>query len=482
MSKAAGKVTTDSPRLTDAELPQTPRDKNPGQGNGTQRITLAQRPRTGMAKGLEMAFINDSVKNTPVRFPDSPVDTDTNGTSAMPGNLQADHPPSLSTDRLREGAPKRNKAVSSPYLHRLPDPNRPAPMPPGKVPPLKIPVPSSDTPLPSPAKSSSARKVERAISEKFTPVKKTLAELFSPSSEEDFNLDGVEWGETFSEIEGPTTAQKLHPPLARSPLAEVSHKRKPEYEIGGDKKRVRFSPLSETPGFANSVPIAVPERQSLSSNLSEIDHLSKELAKSPIKKQYTGARTGAATQANGPAMREELQSPIHVNVPKQVPKNVQRKGSTDKAAFPFPPTELAKHAIEARLLGKPWISKASGDSVAGHLQKRLEKLMKANPGKINQNVYMYLQQLFGLLPAGAKEEDKTFQCALEQALANLGLSFGQWSDIEKFHQDFDKLDISAHPEAGAEFKEQLGKIIDTKNRLRAAQAPANEKASKGNDD
>lgn len=135
------------------------------------------------------------------------------------------------------------------------------------------------------------------------------------------------------------------------------------------------------------------------------------------------------------------------------------------STLPFPPTDLAKHAIESRQQGKPWIGKASGNSIAGRLQETLEKLFKANAKQITPEVYMHLQQLFGLLPAGATEEETTFTYALKQSVVNLGLNDTEWRAIETLHQNFDELDLSSDGKSYAEFKSQLGKIITSKNEL-----------------
>jgi hypothetical protein len=86
-----------------------------------------------------------------------------------------------------------------------------------------------------------------------------------------------------------------------------------------------------------------------------------------------------------------------------------------------------------------------------------------------------------LLPAGAATEDRTFRYTLEQSVVNLGLSVGEWNDIEKLHQQFDLLDVRAFPEDGAAFRKQLGRIIETKTKLLAGKEPLREKSATGSD-
>ena len=110
---------------------------------------------------------------------------------------------------------------------------------------------------------------------------------------------------------------------------------------------------------------------------------------------------------------------------------------------------------------------ASGTSIAGQLQKTLEKLWMANPKEITKDLYVLFRELFALLPAGAREDDKIFSCALKQTVVNVGLNEDQWRAIETLYKDFDKLELKPISESifFDEFKSQLGKIIDTKNEL-----------------
>lgn len=365
-------------------------------------------------------------------------------------------------------------AILSSSKKPLPAPSRPAPVPVRKVPPLPLAAADTDSPPPSPTKLSSPRKATRAISEKFSSVKKNVEGMSSPRSDMREIFDGMIW-EEFSEIDNDAYGRPSQPPLARSPFSEPSLKRKPESELKRDNKKVRFNDDKDKKIPTRIQPVPAPELIPSSSNLSEIDRLSRQLAQSPTTFAYGGGEGQAVGQSLRQESRAEFMSPIHLNLPSTKPAESQPLHDSSKVIFPFAPNALARHAIDSRLQGKPWISKATGDSVAGNLQRFLENLMKANSKKINSSVYLCLQQLFGLLPAGATEQDKTFDLVLEQSLTSLGLTHTQWNDVEKLYREFDQLDSSGNPKAGAEFKTVLGKLIDIKNKL------LSEKASKDSD-
>lgn len=254
----------------------------------------------------------------------------------------------------------------------------------------------------SPAKSLSPRKLGSSVSN-------SSKELNLPKADLKRFFEEVEWTE-LDPMDYDSTTQHPQPPLVKSPISELSKKRKSEVDMGAERKKIRSS------------------QSTLAMSTSSSDAMQSRLPTSPIK-------------------------------------NDQAPNSSRKTSFSLPLNDLAKHAIKSRLDGKPWIGKASGNSVAGRLQGTLESLYKANSKKIDPDVYKRLQQLFGLLPAGSNDEDTTFTLALKQSITNLGLNDAEWQEIETLHQNFDKLDLSTGSDTYAEFKAQLGKIIETKNEL-----------------
>lgn len=475
MFNAAGTSKDRKISISDAETQkQTPR-KNEELTSGTPRLgnktPASPREKTGKAKELEMAFIDASLRNTPVPLAGSSSGTD--GKDDPQGNLAADKSPRVKSIRKNESAAMKSPVISSPYPKPLQDPSRPAPLPPRKIPPLQLPATITDTPPATPVKGSSPRKLTQLLSEKFAAAKKNVETLGSPRNDIADIFEGIEWQE-FSEIDTDLSTKNLQPPLARAPLPEASLKRKPECEIDREKKKVRFNEDVSTKTFVKPLPEPAREAQPSTSLVTEVERLSRELAQSPEPSHHLG-------EGDMPHGRPQFQSPPHWNLPKTATKGAQPPSSGDNAAYPFHLSKLAKSAIEARLQGQSWLGKATGDSIAASLQLTLETLMQANPTKIKRSVYVCLQQLFGLLPAGATQNDGAFRYALEQSVVDVGLNVGEWSDIDKLHQQFDELDVRAFPEEGAEFKRLLGKIIETRNKLLAGKGPVREKAEKGSD-
>lgn len=467
------------------ELKQTPRKREEA-ASGTPRLAnrtpTSPRAKTGRARELEMAFIDASVRNTPL--PLAGPSSDADGTSDLRAHPPAISPteksPRVKSIRKNESAAIKSPAIVSPYRKPLPDPSRPAPLPPRKVPPLQIPAAMTDTSPSTPVKGASPRKTTQQVSEKLGSAKKALETLGSPRNDVADIFDGIEWQE-FSEIDTDSSTRNLQPPLSRAPMTEPSLKRKPESDIKRDKKKVRFNDEVSTKTFVKFHPEPAQKRPPSTSLAADFDRLNRELALSPVQSQHTGGGNTSLMQSIGQDALPLIQSTIHWNLPKTEAQSPQPRAASDKTASPFPLNKLAKHAIEARRQHKEWIGKATGDSIAGRLQATLEKLLTANSRKIDLSVYLCLQQLFGLLPAGAATEDRTFRYALEQSVVNLGLTVGEWNDIEKLHQQFDLLDVRAFPEDGAAFRKQLGRIIETKTKLLAGKEPLREKSATGSD-
>ena len=465
MLNASNKARSSDTVVTAAETPKkTPRGiETPGVATPrmSTKTPISPREKTGMGRELEMAFINASPWNSSI--PTKTTD-DQRTLTPQASDLVTPTSRTKAIQHPTEFSPTKSSTLVRSSRKLLPDPSRPAPAFPLRVPPLQLQAIDSDTPPQSPKKLSSPRKVSRAISEKFTSVKKTVEAMNSPRSEMREIFDGITW-EELSEIDNDAYTKSPHPPLARSPLSEPSLKRKSESELKRDNKKVRFNNDEDKKISPNIQSVPAPECTPSSSKISEIDRLSWELAKSPTSFAYSDDVGHAVGESLRPEKRAEFQSPIHLNLPITKAGEAQPLRDSSKAIFPFAPNALARHAIDSRLQGKPWIGKATGDSVAGNQQRLLENLMKANAKKINTSVYLCLQQLFGLLPAGATEQDKTFDLALEQSLTNLGLTHTQWNEIEKLYRDFDQLDGSGNPKSNAELKNLLGKLIIIKNKL-----------------
>lgn len=481
LSAAAKYKDIKSPGNDAEELKQTPR-KREEPASSTPRLAnktpTSPRAKTGMAKELEMAFVDASVRNR--SLPLAGTSSDADGRSELLARSSSEKSPRVKSIRKNESAAMKSPAILSPYRKPLPDPSRPAPLPPRKIPPLKIPAAMTDTPPSTPLKEASPRKTAQRVSEKLGSTKKALETLGSPRDDVAEIFDGIEWQE-FSEIDSDSSTRNLQPPLSRAPLAEPSLKRKPEFDIERDKKKVRFNDAVAMKTFMKSHPEPAQKPPPSSSLAAEFDRLNRELVLSPVQLQRTGDGNTGPMRSIGQDAPPQFRSPIHLNLPRTEAQSPQLRAATDGTASPFPLNKLAKHASEARRQHKQWIGKASGDSIAGRLQATLEKLLAANARKVDLSVYLCLQQLFGLLPAGAVEEGRTFRYALEQSVLNLGLSVGEWSDIDKLYLQFDELDVRTFPEDGAAFRKQLGMIISTKNELLGATEPRRKKSAKDSD-
>lgn len=440
MLNAADKSRIDKLATVKSDEHETTPRKKEASDEGTPRIankapTSPRHVRTGLAKELERAFIEASPWSPPAPTPDDDG-RDSLPTLASRTNLRP--APPKDNSKL-DHAPLKSSIISSALRSPLPAPTRAAPATPRSVPALKMPPSDTGTLINSDTKSSSPRKLTRAISEKVSSVKKSVVALGSPRSEGLHEMfEGVEWQDLPAMDTVPCPAL---PPLSPSRLPEQCRKRKAESDAEkGNAKKVRFTEQTTAQTLSAPAPetsIAMPPS---SSNLIQIDRLARELAQSPETLRSVGQPAVEAAKST-------------------------HQASSSKADFPFQRNELAKHAIRSRLAGTPWIRKASGDSMAGRLQGTLDKLMDANPGKLNLKACLCLQQLFGLLPAGAMEFGETFKLALPACFSSAGFTRAEWNDIEAMHRDFDKLNVRSNPSDFASFKSQLGEILAIKNKL-----------------
>lgn len=134
-------------------------------------------------------------------------------------------------------------------------------------------------------------------------------------------------------------------------------------------------------------------------------------------------------------------------------------------SFPFAPDKLGKWAIKQREKGREWVGKATGDSIAGTLQRTLDTLREDNADRIDPKACDYLQELFGLLPAGVSRQGKALNYMLMKSFYSLGLTHAQWHAIEQLHQQFDQLDTRRDPQSFKAFKQQLDEIVAAKKGL-----------------
>lgn len=446
----------------DKSLP-TPRKPAPANG-ATPRMSgkppaTPEREKTSLARKLEISLTEQALRFSPAQH--ARPDSNDDGTLVSSSAILPSDSPRVTSIKKKEGRAMRSSALSTVIPSPLRVPGRGAPAIPGVIPPLRLDIAGASTSTSSPLKPSSPRKLARVISEKVGTAQKKMEQLASPRSEVQEIFDGMVW-EDLSDAGELPSAWNAQPPLSPSYMAEPSRKRKADADA--DKvvpKRVRFNEAPVTQPFVLARP--APEAQP-SSRSSEIDQLSATLALSPNSLRSVAQLSDTGMTEPKPEPTHQMQSPIHLNLPPMAATAL--KPSDDGTAdFPFRPNRLARYAIKARELGTPWIGKASGDGVAGRLQGVLDKLMRDNATKINLNACVYLQQLFGLLPAGVIKLNKTFGYVLASSIASLGLSTAQWKTIDHLHRQFDELDLSTDPATFADFKAVLGNIIVAKNKL-----------------
>jgi hypothetical protein len=468
MIPATGNTKVDIPSTTNtADQTPTPH-KTPQQGSVTPRLgnktpMSVERTKTGMAKKLEISFVDESVRQCLTSVHPVPSGTDANADTAK-DNLAVSSPVRRKFVKKQESDTIRKSMISSPSHTAYAESDSSQASILSKVPVLKMPDTETSSFALSPIRLSSPRKVTRALSDKLSSIRKTIDTFSSPRKELQDIFEGVEW-EDLSDITDLPAPKSTQPLLSPSYLPPQGRKRKAEDDPEkGSPKRVRFG---EAPSIKHVAadPAPAPVMQASSTALLEIDRLSRELALSPIKSLTKPDLTETETQAAEQLAASQLQSPIHLRLPKAATTAAQQSGDREEAGFPFTPNLLGLHAIKARQQGKPWIGKASGSSVAGRLQGMLDQVMQANPQTIHLNACVLLQQLFALLPAGANKVNKTFNYAVSASFYSLGFTAEQWKDIETLYRDFDTLKLATLPDQGAEFKAQLKEIIAAKNGL-----------------
>ncbi len=466
MIPTTGNTKVELPSTTNtADQTPTPH-KTPQQGSVTPRLgnktpMSVERTKTGMAKKLEISFVDESVRQCLTSVHPVPSDTDANADTAE-DNLAVSSPVRRKFVKKHESDTIRKSMISSP-LHTVyaeSDSSQASIL--SKVPVLKMPDAETSSLVLSPIRLSSPRKVTRALSDKLSSIRKTIDTFSSPRKELQDIFEGIEW-EDLSDITDLPAPQSALPLLSPSYLPHQGRKRKAEADPEqGSPKRVRFG---EAPSIKHVAADPAPAMQTSSTALLEIDRLSRELTLSPIKSLTKPDLTETEAQAAEQLAASQLQSPIHLRLPKASATAAQQSGDREEAGFTLTPNLLGLHAIKARQQGKSWIGKASGNSVAGRLQGILDQVMQANPQTIHLNACVLLQQLFALLPAGANKVNKTFNYAVSASFYSLGFTAEQWKEIETLYRDFDTLKLATLPDQGAEFKAQLKEIIAAKNGL-----------------
>lgn len=370
------------------------------------------------------------------------------------------------------------------------------------VPPLKpehaenSPVVSSPdiaSPLSSPARSPSPRKALRSLSEKASAVKTRVEDAVSPRARTARMLDGVEWTD-FGELPAPARALSPEPSPSRKRKAESHDERR-------EAKKVRFDALPRVDRDKGSTSVPV------GSYTKQIDQLVEELGrptrapmrpKTPAPTELTPIALVLKNAVGAPSLRkrDRLDLPVPALPPAAGTPSGKKPGSdtvsdpaillkpsllpaerhdprTDAGhvssaspdSLPFAPDRLGKLAIKQRKNGKEWVGKATGESLAAKLQGTLDTLQADNGGRIDKQACGYLQEMFGLLPAGVNKAGKTFNYMLMKSFYSLGLNDAQWNAIEQLHKDFDRLDTRRDPQGSAALKAQLGEIVSAKKGL-----------------
>ncbi len=366
-----------------------------------------------------------------------------------------------------------------------------------------------------PAKSPTPRKVLRSISDKASAAKSRIDCAVSPRSRMAKLFEGVEW----NDVEPPAA-----PARAPSPESSASRKRKAERDDGPELKKVRFEgtphaarpndgasggasgsatqidhlvaalgrpsgppPRPKTPAPIELTPIKLPPAASFGTPMlrkrpldvvpepSSSRHPPLDLplpALPPSISTPSGAPSGSDMPTDSRRLlksalelAESLEKDLEDIERKELQANAAPSAPASHDGFPFPPDQLGKLAIRRRANDREWVGKASGDSVAAKLQRSLDKLQADNAGRIDKKACGYLQQLFGLLPAGVNHVGRTFNYLLMKSFYSLGLNHAQWEAIERLHQNFDQLDTGNDPQGSASFKAQLGEIIAAKKGL-----------------
>ncbi len=410
-------------------------------------------------------MIANSMQHSPIRLTIPQLTADANTTStALPVDAGVANSPRSKKKPEKEFPSQQSRMVSRPRGKPPTTPNRPGPVEIRFENAVKKTV---DEPPPEP---QSPRKYLESPVKALSGTKKKMEELVSPKTRlkhlfEDLqwtDLPGADPSDSNVALFGPMPVEPDSPP--KSPLSGAKRKATDDPE-SRPQKRIRFQDEDYSKA-SESVPNnddANEKANARLANAMKIDQLSKEL------QDWDSKRSDGAIISMPPEKwqetREAHQPPIHLDMLSFARINSKPSDDGKQADLPFKPNLLGKHAMKARERGKPWIEKASGDSVAGHLQRTLDQLIETNPGKINLAACALLQQLFGLLPAGARKVNSTFNYALSASFYSLGFNTREWSDIETLYRDFDQLDVSTCPKAGAEFKVQLKEIIAAKKGL-----------------
>jgi hypothetical protein len=425
-------------------------------------------------------------------------------------------------------------APSTPAKHPVLGSRQPA------VPPLKLgdgsrqPVITSPDAQPptappdSPVKSPSPRKAIRSISEKMSAVSTRVEAAISPRANAAKILDGVEWFDVSTRMptvsspspeSSPSRKRKAtdnEEPTSGKRTSEDNHgqrnAKRVRFNIEPDRERAEASTPNGRPGYTKQI--------DLSAHASGKSTAPPPRPTTPVPTELTPIKLppdlkfGIPTLRQGPPANPvgssannnrkiELAMPLVLPAIAVPPNNTAssdiqpnldvplKTGLAEPAQrlqeasdshetpdnFPFAPDKLGKWAIKQREMGNAWIGKASGKSLAATLQRTLDGLQANNVGRIDTEACGYLQELFGLLPAGTEKANKAFNYMLMKSFYSLGLTDAQWNTVEQLYKDFDKLDTRHDPDGCAVFKAQLGEIVGAKNGLVFAKQLTEKQAS-----
>lgn len=367
----------------------------------------------------------------------------------------------------------------------------------------------------SPVKALSPRKVIRSISEKLSVVSPRIEEALSPRAKATGVLDGVEWLDARAQMPTVSSPSAESPPSrkrkatdnqepndgnrksvdsdeqrsakrvrfniepqierieARIPHEEPGHMKRTDPSMQASGKSAVPPPRPATPAPTELTPIKLPSDLKFG-----MPTLRKGTPSHPVESSANNDRRvefamplvlpATAVPPKNTAsseMKPNLDVPLKTGLAESAQRLQQASSHETPDNFPFAPDKLGKWAIKQREIGNAWIGKASGKSLAATLQRTLDGLQANNAGRIDTAACGYLQEMFGLLPAGTDKAGKAFNYTLMKSFYSLGLNHAQWNTIEQLHKDFDTLDTRHDPDSCAAFKAQLGEIIAAKNGL-----------------
>lgn len=397
------------------------------------------REKTGLARKLEMSFIDASIRNSPVRLDFSAIPSDAQDAGpATPSGSRGVDSPRKARKLNREYPSLKSRAISSPKAK--PGSSRPAP---GEIRTVK----AAKTVKEATAQPQSPRHAPTSPRILLADAKSKFEDLVSPKARIRHLFEDVECITlTNSHLEsqdGSFGRNRIAPDgPPRSPQSGIKRKADDEPEFR-DKKRIRFEDDDVSKGSASA---SEDERHASDPEQKrKLEQLSTELrdweSETPSKAKPS-AKTGISTNADV------------------------------DGSYPFKAIGLAKAVQKARQKNQRWFTPVAHETASEALKVTLNGLRDANPGKIEVETSGFLQELFSLLPAGAIAGTEIFRKGLSRAIRELALTNAQWHRIETLLENFDQLDISKNPRGFREFRKMLNYIISKKNAM-ANPAPGN---------